>query len=488
MDVSHTARCEKDAPAQLSGNGQSSSPSLQSVEGGTEVAAANRPCLSKSQDVVQGPAECAASGTSDPHAPNQSTPGEASSVSVNGNMATQPLAPFWHRWLMRRFLAALGNPPVAVDYANGSTIASASARPQFRVTLSDRASFWKLILDPMFQFAELYTVGKLTLEGDLVEFLCNVFRSMSKQVPGWGPVDWLRRWLRTPVNTLTRSRANAAHHYDLGNAFYKLWLDEQMVYTCAYYRKPDMSLEEAQVAKMEHVCRKLRLAPGQRVLELGCGWGALAIYMAQKYGVHVRACNVSGEQIAYARDRARALGLSGQVEFLDEDWRNMTGVYDRVVSVGMLEHVGLANYHRLGAVLHACLKRDGIGLLHSIGRNFPAPVNPWIRARIFPGGYAPSLQQIMQIFEPWDLSVLDVENIRLHYAQTLKHWLERFERAVDYVRQTFGDRFVRMWRFYLACSQAAFETGGLQLFQIVFSHGSNNLIPRTRSDLYENLT
>jgi cyclopropane-fatty-acyl-phospholipid synthase len=254
-----------------------------------------------------------------------------------------------------------------------------------------------------------------------------------------------------------------------------------MVYTCAYFPKPDVTLERAQIAKMELVCRKLGLRPGQRVVEAGCGWGSLALFMAREYGVSVRAFNVSAEQIAYARARATREGLAGRVEFVEDDYRNVRGEYDAFVSVGMLEHVGLADYQTFGGVIERSLTPTGRGLLHFIGRNKPGALNPWICKRIFPGAYPPALAEVFEgVLEPWNLSVLDVENLRLHYASTIDHWRRRFDAAGEEVARMFDETFVRAWRLYLAGSQAAFTTGTMQLFQVVFARGSSNAIPWTR--------
>jgi len=258
-----------------------------------------------------------------------------------------------------------------------------------------------------------------------------------------------------------------------------------MAYTCAYYPTPAATLDEAQVAKMDHVCRKLQLKPGESVVEAGCGWGMLAMHMARRFGVRVRAFNISHEQIAWARERAEREGLSGRVEYVEDDYRNISGRYDAFVSVGMLEHVGIKNYTALGGVVQRCLGGRGRGFIHSIGRNRPAPLQPWIERRIFPGGHPPALSEMARIFEPWDLSILDVENLRLHYAQTLRHWLALFEGANERVRSMFDEKFVRMWRLYLAGSIAAFATGSLQLFQVLFAPGESNDVPWTRAHLYE---
>jgi cyclopropane-fatty-acyl-phospholipid synthase len=272
-------------------------------------------------------------------------------------------------------------------------------------------------------------------------------------------------------NSLSDARRNVHHHYDLGNDFYALWLDLELVYTCAFFPHPDVDLETAQTAKLDRVCRKLRLRPGDTVVEAGCGWGALALHMARHYGVRVTAFNVSGEQLEYARARAVREQLTERVSFVNDDYRNVRGQFDAFVSVGMLEHVGLAHFETLATVLRNSLKREGgRGLLHFIGRDIPRPLNAWVRRRIFPGAYPPTLAEVTtRILEPSGMSVVDVENLRLHYAKTLFHWSERFARAGNEVRTTYGEAFRRAWELYLAGSQAAFATGWVQLFQVVFA-------------------
>ena len=292
-------------------------------------------------------------------------------------------------------------------------------------------------------------------------------------------------WLRRPrPTTRAASRDNIYHHYDIGNKFYQLWLDrEHLAYTCAYFARPEMTIEEAQTAKLEHVCRKLRLSPELTVVEAGCGWGGLAMYMAKQHGVRVRAYNISREQIAFAPGAKRE-GLDDRVEFIEDDWRNAIGPCDVFVSVGMLEHVGRKNYRELGRVIDRCLTDEGRGLIHTIGQNQSQPFSPWIERRIFPGAYTPTIAEMMDIFEPYDFSVLDVENLRLHYAETLRHWLARFEENIDTVRNMFDERFVRMWRMYLCGSVAAFEASYYQLFQVVFNRANCNDVAMTREHLY----
>ncbi|MHC4179772.1 MAG: class I SAM-dependent methyltransferase, partial [Planctomycetota bacterium] len=344
-----------------------------------------------------------------------------------------------------------------------------------------------LILNPNLSFGDAYGAGRIEVDGDLVEFLEAVYRA---RLAARKPAGLLRkifsRWRRrSQSNTLRGSRANIHHHYDIGNDFYKLWLDEQLVYTCAYFPTPQVTLEQAQVAKMDHVCRKLWLKPGETVVEAGCGWGALGLHMAKHYGVKVKAFNISREQIAYARQRAKQEGLSSRAEFIEDDYRTISGRFDVFVSVGMLEHVGADHHHELGRVIDGCLSRCGRGMIHSIGQNEPGELSAWLKRRIFPGAYPPTLREMTSVLEPWGFSVLDVENLRLHYAETLRHWLRRFESASDAVAEMFDPRFVRTWRLYLAGSIAAFATGGLQLFQLVFARPNVNEIPWTRARLYE---
>lgn len=387
--------------------------------------------------------------------------------------------------LMQRFLAALGNPPVGFVLPGGETVGTARADLVARLHFRDRATALRLIADPHLHFGDAYSDGRIEVAGDLVRILEVVYRiqpTTRTRRAAQRAMQWLHRPGR---NTQRGSRDNIHRHYDLGNDFYSLWLGETMAYTCAYYPTPDAQLDVAQRAKMDHICHKLRLCPGERVVEAGCGWGGLAIHMARHYGVKVRSYNISHEQIAYARAWAERESLAGQVEFVEDDHRNIRGDYDAFVSVGMLEHVGVENYRQLGGVARRSIGSNGRGLIHSIGRDRPKPLNAWIEKRIFPGAMPPSLRQMMDIFEPCDLSILDVENIRLHYSRTLMHWLELYERNVDQVLAMFDEKFVRAWRLYLCGSIAAFNSGALQLFQVVFTpHGSNH-VPWTRAHLYQ---
>ncbi|WP_303904792.1 SAM-dependent methyltransferase [Thiohalomonas denitrificans] len=389
------------------------------------------------------------------------------------------------RRLLQRLAGSMGDPPLLIRLWDGSEIRLGGRAPvDVGITIRDRGALWRMLLHPELYFGDDYSTGRIEVNGDLVQFLETLFLSRPPLASD-GFMEQLRnRFSRASCNTMAGSRQNIQHHYDLSNDFYSLWLDERMQYTCAYFATPEASLAEAQVAKLDHVCRKLRLKPGETVFEAGCGWGGLARHMARHYDVKVRAFNISREQLRYARARAREEGVEDRVEYVEDDYRNITGTCDAFVSVGMLEHVGVEHYRELGEVVNRCLREDGRGLIHSIGKNRARPMTPWIERRIFPGAYPPTLGQMMEIFEPREFSVLDVENLRLHYARTLDGWLERFEARQDEIERMFDRSFVRAWRFYLASSLASFSTGSLQLFQVLFTRPRNNAIPWTRAHLY----
>jgi cyclopropane-fatty-acyl-phospholipid synthase len=378
------------------------------------------------------------------------------------------------RWALARIQRTVASAPIRFRLWDGFELPSIAGPPVATVVFKNRRALISWVWDPDLNLGEAYMFGAVEIRGDLVAMLAAVYRALGNSKPR----PW---WLWQRSNDVRAARENVHLHYDLGNEFYRLWLDREMVYTCAYFPTRDCALEEAQVAKMDLVCRKLGLKPGERVIEAGCGWGSQALFMARHYGVTVRAFNISAEQIAYARDQTTQAGLADRVEFVEDDYRNVNGTYDAFVSVGMLEHVGLADYPTLGRVIDRSLTDRGRGLLHFIGRNRPGPLNPWIRKRIFLGAYTPTLPEVVEsVLEPWNLSVLDVENLRLHYAATLEHWRRRFDAVNNQVEQMFDATFVRAWRLYLAGSQAAFTTGAMQLFQVTFARGSSNTIPWTR--------
>jgi cyclopropane-fatty-acyl-phospholipid synthase len=389
----------------------------------------------------------------------------------------EPSRRAWPGWLRRWAVERLDLDKLGIDFVlpGGTRLASANGRPLATVRVLHAVDLFRMLWDPEDTFAEGYTTGRIEVDGDLEGLLERIYSvSRNRRSPEWYTAQGLLE------GTRGRARASVRRHYDLGNDFYARWLDRDMVYTCAYFPRADLTLEQAQVAKLDLVCRKLRLTPGETVFEAGCGWGALALHMARNYGVTVRAFNISHEQILFARERAAREGLSN-VEFVEDDYRAITGHCDAFVSVGMLEHVGTRHYESLGQVIDRTLGPDGRGLLHFIGRNQPRQLNRWIRRHIFPDAYAPTLDEVCAgVLRPANFSVLDVENLRLHYALTLRHWRERFEQHEPAVREQYGAEFVRTWRMYLAGSEASFVSGSVQLFQILFARGETNRVHWTR--------
>ena len=388
----------------------------------------------------------------------------------------------YERYLLCRVLDAMGSPRFAVALWDGFKVSPKDAAPVATVNVHSRSALKQLLRQGDMGFGDAFSNGGISVEGDLVAMLVAAFTVPEPK--GIAAVVKSLQQRKPRANTKDGSRENIHHHYDIGNDFYRLWLDKEMQYTCAYFPEDDLTIEAAQQAKMDHVCRKLQLRPGDRVAEAGCGWGGLARHMALNYGAKVSSWNVSAEQIQYATDRAKAEGYDDRVTYVLDDYRNITGEYDAFVSVGMLEHVGLDNYTELGSVVDRCLTQNGRALVHTIGRNRPRLMNAWIEKRIFPGAYPPTLKEMMEIFEPNRFSVLDVENLRLHYAKTLAHWLARYDASDEQVQAEFGEDFARAWRLYLAGSQAAFLAGGLQLFQVVFTRERNNELAATRRHLY----
>lgn len=362
--------------------------------------------------------------------------------------------------------------------------------PAVRVTIHDPRLPGRLVRKPDMALGEGYMDGGLTIEGDDLRGLLTlairnwkmpgipVARRLSD---GIGMV--MRNWAER--NSIRRSVKNVAHHYDLTPEFYDLFLDEYRQYSCAYFRHPDATLEDAQLAKMAHIGRKLRLKPGMRVLDIGSGWGTLAISLARNHGARVTGVTLSRVQLHSARARAAAEGMSDHVTFRLMDYRDVNETFDRVVSVGMMEHVGRPQYATYFRKVADCLSDDGIALVHSIGRSSPpGNLSSWFRKYIFPGGYSPSLSEVLPAIEGSGLTLADVEVWRGHYERTLQEWQKRFEANVDRVREMYDDRFVRMWRFYLIAAELSFSELRHVVFQMQLSKGAYT-VPATRDYLYD---
>ncbi|MEZ2332827.1 class I SAM-dependent methyltransferase [Mesorhizobium sp. RCC_202] len=343
-----------------------------------------------------------------------------------------------------------------------------------------------ITFDPMLAVPEAYMDGELdVLEGGVLGLMRIAFQNMGSSgidVAWSKAIEGLRHAFRRlqQINTAARSRRNVQRHYDLSGELYKLFLDEDMQYSCAYFEQPDMTLDEAQLAKKRHIAAKLRLKSGQTVLDIGSGWGGLGIYLANAFDVDVQGVTLSTEQHGVATDRAHAQGLQDRVHFELKDYRALNERFDRIVSVGMFEHVGLNHYRTFFDKAATLLKPDGVMLLHTIGRSgVPWATSAFIRKYIFPGGYVPAMSEVLPAIEKSGLVVTDVEILRLHYADTLKHWGERFAANRDKARAIYDERFCRMWEFYLAASEAAFRWQDLVIFQFQIAK-VNDTLPVTR--------
>ena len=360
-----------------------------------------------------------------------------------------------------------------------------SGTPDVTIRVHDRTTDMQLALYPQRALGEAYMDGRLSIEEgrlyDLVEIgMVNYQRLEDQPLQRvLSAISWAVRGLQQ-YNPINRSRENVAHHYDLSGTLYDSFLDPQRQYSCGYFPQPDMGLDAAQEAKIRHIAAKLLLKPGQRVLDIGCGWGGLAIALARMADVEILGVTLSEEQHKSAVARANASGLSDRVRFELMDYRLIEEKFDRVVSVGMFEHVGVNQYRDFFSKVRETLTEDGVALLHSIGRqDGPGVTNPWIRRYIFPGGYSPALSEVLPEIERQQLWVTDIEILRLHYAGTLQHWRERFMAKWDAMAALYDERFCRMWEFYLISSELAFRRFGHMVFQVQMAR-DQEAVPLTR--------
>ena len=368
-----------------------------------------------------------------------------------------------------------------IDAAGNRHVFGTESLPAISVRLHDPKLHWKLALNPGLYAGEAWMDGTLTVEdGSLYDFLDLFGRNLG--TAGLrafkSPLRHLRRMKRGfhRLNDRWRSERNVAHHYDLSDEMYGLFLDSERQYTCAYHPTGTEDIEAAQRLKEGHIAAKLRLEPGMRVADLGCGWGSLAMYLARHHDVDVTAVTLSKEQVAWGNARARELGLADRVRLLHKDYREVEGTFDRVVSIGMLEHVGVRQYGRMFERIRALLPQHGVALVHSIGRVLgPGSTNPWIKKYIFPGGYIPALSEVLPSIERSGLWVTDIEVLRLHYAYTLKQWRERFVANWDKAAALYDERFCRMWEYYLATSEISFRHLDNMNFQIQVAVDRNTL-------------
>ncbi|MGP1357223.1 class I SAM-dependent methyltransferase [Roseicyclus sp.] len=396
----------------------------------------------------------------------------------------------WDRMLDRMLRGFFTVGALEMVYPNGETrrYGEASAAP-IKVRMTDPALPRRFVANAELALGEAYMDGTFTIDGDdLDAFLTLVTRNAARgRHVWWRRLDHAIRYARRKIdqnNPAFRARANVAHHYDLSGALYDLFLDADRQYSCAYFADPSMTLEAAQAAKKHHIAGKLLLEPGMEVFEIGCGWGGMALTLARDYGARVLGVTLSEEQHKVATERARKAGLSDRVRFELMDYRAVKGRFDRIVSVGMFEHVGVPHYREYFDTVRARLKEDGIALVHTIGRAAPpGTTSPWIAKYIFPGGYVPALSEMTRAVEDADLYPCDVEVWRLHYAETLRHWYDRFMANEAAARALYDARFCRMWRYYLKACELTFRHNRQCVFQVQLAR-RQDAVPLTRDYLY----
>ena len=365
-----------------------------------------------------------------------------------------------------------------------------SSNPCVRIRLKNKSIERKLFFNPNLHIGEAYMNEELIIEKGTIEEFLNLitncyddFISNNKFYKFYEYISSILMPLQQ-INQLVNSKNNVAHHYDINEDLYKLFLDKDMQYSCAYYHNPNISLEQAQKDKKQHIIRKLQIDKNMNVLDIGCGWGGMAIEIAKSTGAKVKGITLSENQFKTASERAQKEGLSDKVTFALQDYRNEIEKYDRIVSVGMFEHVGVKYFKTYLSKANDILKENGVFLLHTIGqRGKPTATSPWIRKYIFPGGYIPSLSEVMKEAQKLNINVTDVEVLRLHYAHTLTHWYKNVVENKDKIIKMFDQRFFRMWEFYLLASKYSFVNMGNVVFQIQIAKNINNL-PLTRNYIY----
>lgn len=374
-----------------------------------------------------------------------------------------------------------------VHHASGQVDEIGRGQPQAHIHFRNRRVITRLMADPEMAFGETYMDGDWWPGEGGLQAIFHLYFANANNFTHNKVLEWLRTAVRgiTELNGKLRSARNVQHHYDIDNELFQKFLDPDMQYSCAYFETPDTTLDEAQQAKLRHIARKLCLSPGQKVLDIGCGWGGMALYLAREYDVEVTGLTLSNDQFKHAQQRAEAQGLSRRVTFKMQDYRDHEGQYDAIVSVGMFEHVGRPQFQVFFDQVTRLLKPQGRSLIHTIGRNAPPPPDSrtWIQKYIFPGGYVPSLSDMTPCIENSGLDMADIEIWRLHYAYTLAAWNERFQAQRQVFADKLGERFCRMWEFYLLGCEAIFRYGDLVVFQVQLAH-TNDAVPIARDYLY----
>ncbi|EHA6440303.1 SAM-dependent methyltransferase [Clostridium perfringens] len=379
----------------------------------------------------------------------------------------------------------LSDRPFDLEYWDGEIIKYGEGEPEFKLIIKNFPSKKELLSDPSVALGEAYMKGYIDIEGDLQKFFESIIRNKDSFM-NKNTVFRLASKIKAP--SLIKSKKDIAHHYDIGNDFYSLWLDKTMSYSCGYFKNPTDTLYDAQMNKIHHILKKLNLKEGQHLLDIGCGWGYLIIEAAKLYKVKALGITLSEEQFKKAKERIKQEGLEDLVDVQLMDYRNLEKSnleFDRIVSVGMAEHVGHTNLPLFFKNVDSVLKESGLFLLHNITNLVETEGNKWITTYIFPGGYLPTLREELNIAADINFRTLDVESLRLHYMKTLEEWCKNFMNHLDEERDMFDDEFLRMWHLYLATCAAAFHYWDIDIHQILFSKGINNTLPMTRKYLYE---
>jgi len=386
--------------------------------------------------------------------------------------------------LLDTVLSRVRSGAVRITYWDGSEKVYGDGKPLVHVTIKTPKAIRKVLRQLSLGFGESYMEGLIDIDGPLDQ----IMRLNSENRPSSKLLKKFHVVRAHNTNVRKKQRGYIAHHYDIGNDFYKMWLDKSMTYSCAYFRSEKDTLEQAQMQKVEHLLHKLQLEKGMTVLDIGCGWGTLLITAAKEYGVNGIGITLSRNQREHAETAAKKAGVSHLVEFKLMNYQDLAETdaqFDRIISVGMYEHVGKGNHANYFAAVDKMLKPLGLSVLHSITHTHETASDPWIDRYIFPGGYIPSVRETVARLPRHNFQLYDYENLRIHYAMTLDEWWRRFEAHKDTVLKMYDEKFYRMWRLYLASSSAAFRYGDLNLSQFVFVKGVNNELPLTREFLYK---
>lgn len=389
--------------------------------------------------------------------------------------------------LLKKLFSHIKTGAFEVVFWDGTEEIFGEGTPFFKLYIRDKKVARKLFNKPTLVFGEAYADGRIELEGDIADVIKLIYLNKEFIDKFTDCGVWEKAVLKLRRPTIKNQKKDVCFHYDLSNEFFSLWLDPSLSYSCAYFKSPEDTLEQAQIQKIDHILKKLNLLPGETLLDIGSGWGWLIIRAAQNYGVRATGITVSGEQYRITRQRIEDMNLGDLVEVYQMDYREFAGSgrkFDKVVSVGMFEHVGQANMPVYMAAVAELLRPCGLSLLHTITHHREGPVNAWINKYIFPNGYIPSLRELVSLLPEYNFHLTDVESLRLHYAMTLDRWAESFEENVNIVKEKYGERFARMWRVYLRFCAGSFRYSGLSIHQILFSNNLRNDLPLTRDYLY----